>query len=252
MINQLKRKLKEGDVAVGSFVYIPSSRLTEIVGMAGFDFVVIDMEHGPIDIVHAEDMVRAADVAGVTPLVRVSHNTRHLVMQALDIGAHGLHVPDINTADEARTVVSSSKYGPVGRRGLAGVRALQYGLKGPIADHTDQANQETMIIAHIEDIEAIRNLDELLEVEGIDVYYLGPVDLSNSLGIPGQVGDPKVKQLVEEAISRIAAAGKTAGCISVDSQAARRFIDLGARYIATHALKFMTNGSRQFIEEVTA
>ncbi len=109
-----------------------------------------------------------------------------------------------------------------------------------------------MIIAHIEDIESINNLDALLEVDGIDVYYLGPTDLSNSMGIPGQVGDPEVKRLVDDAITRIAKAGKIAGCISVDSQAARRYIDLGAKYVATHALKLMTNGSRQFIEEVTS
>jgi len=252
MTNQLKRKLNDGKVVVGSFVYVPSSKLTEIIGLSGFDFVVIDMEHGPIDMGPAEDMIRAADVAGVTPIVRVSHNTKHLIMRAFDIGAHAIHIPDINTESDARGAVSSSKYGPVGKRGMAGVRALGYGLKGPLSEHAPQANAETMIIAHIEDIESIRNLDALLDVDGIDIYYLGPTDLSNSMGIPGQVGDPKVKQLVDDAITRIAKAGKIAGCISVDSQAAKRYIDLGARYIATHALKFMTNGSRQFIQEVTS
>lgn len=250
MINQLKRKLNDGKVVVGSFVYVPSSKLTEIIGLCGFDFVVVDMEHGPIDMGPAEDMIRAAEVAGVTPIVRVSHNTKHLIMRAFDIGAHAIHIPDINTESDGRAAVSSSKYGPVGKRGMAGVRALGYGLKGPLSEHAPQANAETMVIAHIEDIESIRNLDALLDVDGIDVYYLGPTDLSNSMGIPGQTGDPKVKQLVDDAITRIAKAGKIAGCISVDSQAAKRYIDLGARYIATHALKFMTNGSRQFIEEL--
>jgi len=252
MINQLKRKLNDGKVVVGSFVYVPSSKLTEIIGMTGFDYVVIDMEHGPVDMGVAEDMVRAAEVAGTTPLVRVSHNTRHLIMRALDIGAHGLHVPDINTETDALTAVSSSKYGPQGKRGLAGVRGLEYGLNGSLSDQAAQANQETMVIAHIEDIEAANNLDALLEVDGIDIYYLGPQDLSNSLGIPGQATDPKVKQLVEDSIMRIVNAGKVAGCISVNVDAARRFIDLGALYIATHALKFMTNGSSKFIDEVKA
>lgn len=250
MINQLKKKLQDGEVVVGSFVYIPSSKLTEMVSMLGFDFVVVDMEHGPIDIAMAEDMIRAADVVGVTPIVRVTHNTPHLILRAFDIGAHGIHIPDINTESDARSAVASSKYGPQGKRGLAGVRALQYGLQGPLSDFTAEANKETMVIAHIEDIAAVNNLDALLEVEGIDIYYLGPTDLSNSLGIPGQEGNPEVQRLVKESIKRIAKAGKIAGCISVDRESAKQYIDLGARYIATHAIKFMANGSRKFIEEV--
>lgn len=252
MINQLKRKMNDGNVVVGSMVYIPSSKLTEVIGLSGFDFVIIDMEHGPIDLGHAEDMIRAAELTGVTPIVRVSHNARNLIMQALDIGAQGLHIPDVNTVDEACAAVSSSKYGPEGTRGLAGVRALAYGLKESLAEQAPRANQETMVIVHIEDVEAIENLDALLELKGIDVYFLGPADLSNSLGIPGQVADPKVKGLVEDTMTRIVEAGKTAGCMCGDSQAARRYVELGAKYIATHALKCMTNGSRQFIEEVTS
>ena len=250
MINQLKKKLHNGEVAVGSFVTVPSSNMTEIVGMMGYDFVVIDMEHAPIDIAMAEDMIRAANVVDITPIVRVTHNSPHLILRAFDIGAHGIHVPDINTEKEAKEAVASSKYGPQGKRGLAGVRALKYGLRGPISDLTARANEETMVIAHIEDIAAVNNLDALLEVDGIDVYYLGPVDLSNSMGIPGQVGNPKVQHMVTESIRRISQAGKIAGCISVESEDAKRFIDLGARYIATHAVKFMANGSKQFIREL--
>src|SRR5689334_17812743 len=105
--NVLRRKLAEGRTAVGSFLYVPSAKLTEIVGLAGFDFVVIDMEHGPIDTGVAEDMVRAAEVAGVTPLIRVTHNSPHLILRALDIGAQGVHVPEVNTPAEARQAVAS-------------------------------------------------------------------------------------------------------------------------------------------------
>jgi 4-hydroxy-2-oxoheptanedioate aldolase len=248
--NELKRKLAAGQTVVGSFVYVPSAKLTEIIGLLGFDFVVIDMEHGPVDTVVAEDMVRAAELTGATPLVRVSHNSPHLLLRALDIGAQGVHVPEISTAEDARLAVTSAKYGPVGHRGLAGVRAADYGLKQPLGEYAPAANRETMVIAHIESARAVDNLDELLAVDGMDVYYLGPEDISNSLGIPGQSKDPRVVKLVESGIQRIAAAGKTAGCIAADVATARRYVELGVRYIASHAIRFMANGSKQFLTEV--
>jgi 4-hydroxy-2-oxoheptanedioate aldolase len=250
--NLLRRNLAAGQVVVGSFLYVPSAKLTEIIGLAGFEFVVIDMEHGPIDTTIAEDMVRAAEVAGCTPLIRVSHNTPHLILRALDIGAQGVHVPEINTADDARQAVGSCKYGPAGHRGMAGVRAADYGFKQPLAEYAAQANRETLVIAHIESKQAVERLDELLRVDGIDVYYLGPEDISNSLGIPGQSKDPRVVQLVASSIQRIAAAGRVAGCISADAATARRYVELGARYIAANAMRFMVQASRQFLAEVRA
>ncbi len=141
MTNELKRKLNDGKVVIGSFVYIPSSKLTEIIGMTGFDFVVIDMEHGPIDMGHAEDMIRAADVAGVTPIVRVSHNTRHLIMRALDIGAHALHVPDINTEQQVRTCGQARD----GRSSGTGIRSEGTDFRarstGQCGDHDHRAHR---------------------------------------------------------------------------------------------------------------
>jgi 4-hydroxy-2-oxoheptanedioate aldolase len=252
IVNQVKQKLAAGQLVVGSFVYVPSAKLTEIIGLIGFDFVVIDMEHGPVDIGFAEDMVRAAEGAGVTPIIRVTHNTPHLILRALDVGALGVHVPEINEASDARNLLQSVKYAPEGHRGLAGVRAAHYGLKESLADYAAAANRETMVIAHIEHVQAIENLDELLGVEGIDVYFLGPTDLSNSLGIPGRSKDPRVIELVEGAIAKIVAAGKIAGCIATDAKTARRYTSLGVRYLATHAMSHMVAGSRHFIEEVRA
>ena len=248
--NTLKQKLQDRQVVVGSFVYVPSAGLAEIIGRLGFDFVVVDMEHGPIDTVIAEDMVRAVELTGATPIIRVTRNAPHLILRALDIGAQALHVPDIDTRGDAEAAVASSKYSPEGTRGLAGVRAAGYGLTQPLADYAADANRETMVIAHIESVEAVENLDDLLAVDGIDVYYLGPQDMSNSLGIPGQSNDPRVVKLVEDSIRRISAAGKTAGCIATESDVARRYIELGARYVATHAVRFMAEGSRRFMGEV--
>jgi 4-hydroxy-2-oxoheptanedioate aldolase len=248
--NELRVKLAAGETVVGSFVYIPSAKLVEIVGLVGFDFVVIDMEHGPVDTVVAEDMVRGVELGGATPIIRVTHNSPHLILRALDIGAQGIHVPEIETVEDARNAAMSSKYGPLGYRGLAGVRAADYGLRSPLSEYSAEANRETMVIAHIESDLSVKNLDSLLEVDGIDVYYLGPEDISNSLGIPGQSKDERVVSLVEDSIRKIVANGKTAGTIAADSASARRYMDLGARYIATHCIRHMANASREFIADL--
>jgi 4-hydroxy-2-oxoheptanedioate aldolase len=250
MINPVKAKLARGELVVGSFVFVPSAALTEIIGLIGFDFVVVDMEHGPVSYEAAEAMVRAAELSGSTPFVRVPHNSRHLILRALDTGAAGVHVPDVSDVEAARSAVESVKYGPKGHRGLANVRAARYGLQGSLADYAQVANDQTMVIVHIEEVKAIQNLDLLLEQEGVDVYYLGPVDLSNSLGIPGQTKDPRVKNLVDDAIQRIVGAGRTAGCIASDLTEAEHYVGLGARYIASHAIRFMDRESKRFIQDL--
>jgi 4-hydroxy-2-oxoheptanedioate aldolase len=244
--NKTKDKLRKRETVIGSFQYIPSGKLAEIVGLCGYDFLVIDQEHGPIDIQSAEEMVRACEVSGTTPFVRVGKLDSHLILQALDIGAMGVHIPSINTAAQAREAVRLCKYAPLGNRGLAGVRAAAYGFREPLSDYCKQANDQTMVIIHIEEMEAISNLDEMLAIEGIDVYYLGPTDLSNSIGRPG-AKDSQVSAIVDDALRRIVQAGKTAGIITNDPEAARRYLDIGVRYLATHAIGWMVTASRNFL-----
>jgi len=245
--NSTKAKLKQQEVVIGSLLYMPSAKLAEFVGLCGFDFVVIDQEHGPIAIECAEEMVRACELAGTTPLLRVGSLDSHAILQALDIGAMGVHIPSVNTADQARESVSLCKYAPLGHRGLAGVRAAEYGLRGSLSDYCRQANDETMVIIHIEEMEAIHNLDALLAVEGVDVYYLGPTDLSNSIGRPG-AKDAELSRIVDNALRKIVKAGKTAGIITNDLEAAKQYLDMGVCYLATHAVGFMATASRAFLK----
>jgi len=238
-----------GRVVVGSFAYIPSPRLTELIALSGFDFIVIDQEHGPITIESAEEMVRACEVTNCTPIVRVPYLNSHAILQALDIGAMGVHVPSVSTGPDAIKTAGLSRYSPLGNRGLAAVRAARYGLREKLSEYCRTANQEILVVAHIEDLEAVQNLDELLSVEGIDVYYLGPTDLSNSMGRPG-VADAELQQIVDGTIERIVKAGKVAGMITTSAEAARRYIDMGVRYLATHAMHFMAAGSQAFLKGV--
>lgn len=247
--NQLKSKLKRGGTVIGSFLYVPSAKLTELVGMCGFDFIVIDQEHGPISIESAEEMVRACELAGVSPLIRVGGLGSHCILQALDVGSTGVHIPSVNTAEQARESVRLCKYAPLGHRGLAGVRAASYGLREPLSTYCSQANNETMVVIHVEEMEAISNLDALLTVDGIDVYYLGPTDLSNSIGRPGSK-DPEITTIVDDAIRKIVSAGKVAGVITNDPNAAHRYLDMGVQYLATHAIGLMATASKNFLADL--
>jgi 4-hydroxy-2-oxoheptanedioate aldolase len=153
----------------------------------------------------------------------------------------------VNTVEQAREAVALCKYAPLGHRGLAGVRATRYGLRESLSDYCRTANDQTMVIIHIEEMEAIANLDALLTVEGIDVYYLGPTDLSNSIGRPG-AKDPEIGQILEGALERIVQAGKVAGIISNDTAEARRYLEIGVRYLATHPVGHMASASKSFLK----
>jgi 4-hydroxy-2-oxoheptanedioate aldolase len=161
----------------------------------------------------------------------------------------GVHIPTINTVNEAREAVKLCKYAPLGKRGLATVRAAGYGLRGALSEYCQKANEEILVVIHIEELEAIRNLDELLAVEGIDVYYLGPTDLSNSMGRPGRI-DEEVQNIVDEAIRKIVRAGRVAGVISTDLKAAEQYLGMGVRYLATHAMHFLAVGSQSFLKSL--
>jgi 2-keto-3-deoxy-L-rhamnonate aldolase RhmA len=247
--NSVKARLKKGEVVVGSILNIPSARLAELAALCGFDYVAIDQEHGPIGIDVVEDMVRAVELHNVVPIVRVPSLQSHLILQALDAGAMGLHIPNVNTADDARKAVRFSKYAPAGERGLAGVRAARYGLQEKLADYCHQANNETMVIVHIESLEAVHNLDEMLTVEGVDVYFVGPSDLSNSLGRPG-VFDAAHQTVVDDTMARILKAGKVAGFIAPDAEVTRRYIEKGVRYLTNSTLQLMTTAAKSFLKTV--
>jgi 4-hydroxy-2-oxoheptanedioate aldolase len=227
----LKRKLKAGEVVVGPFCIVPSLAMVEAAGQAGMDFLIIDTEHGPIDISTAENMCRAADAVGIAPIVRVGENHPWLILRALDIGSAGVQIPQINDLASAKAAVESAKYAPIGDRGLSiFTRAGDYGLLG--ARHTSKLNEEQMVIVHIEGTRGVKNLDEILTVDGIDVIFLGPYDLSQSLGIPGQVEDPRVEELMRGAARKAKAAGKVVGSYAKDTAMAKRLISMGVQYLS--------------------
>ncbi|MBI2856612.1 MAG: hypothetical protein HYX93_07185, partial [Chloroflexi bacterium] len=176
--NVVKEELKAGQAVVGVFCNLPSPAAVEMLGLMGYDFAIIDAEHGPMDLETCEHMARAADAANLVPIVRVALNLPQNVLRYLDAGALGVQIPMVNTREEAERVVASTKYPPLGRRGLAGTRASGFGAGMDLAEYVRMANEETLVVVQVETREALANLEEIAAVELVDVVFLGPTDLS--------------------------------------------------------------------------
>lgn len=198
--NQLKRALTQGQPVFGLLNSIPSPLMVEMVGYAGYDFVILDMEHVCVNPETLENMVRAAECAGVTPLVRVPSAAPETILRALDCGAQGIVVPHVRHAAEAAQAVAASRYHPLGTRGISGGRTTGFGTLD-LPSYFERANAEIMVVVMIEDREGIDALDVILGVPGIDMVIEGAIDLSQSYGVPGQAQHP----LVQTAIARMAA-----------------------------------------------
>ena len=248
--NLTKKKLKQGQPVVGVFCNIPSPTLVEILGLLGYDFVILDAEHGPPGVETIEHMVRAADAVGVTPVARIAVNTPQNLLRYLDAGSLGVQIPMVNTQEQAQQVADAVKYPPQGRRGLAGVRASGFGLERPVAEYVHMANEETLVVVQIETTEAMKNLADILSVDSIDVVFVGPSDLSSSLGYPGQTTHPQVLKAIEELGKEIVAAGKAAGTIAADAEAYRRWRDVGFQYLCTGVSGLVIRAGREYLEAV--
>lgn len=249
--NYLKRTLNEGKVVFGPFMKFTDPAAVEIMGFAGFDFVIIDAEHGPISMETAQNMIRATESVNITPIIRVGNNDEALILRALDIGAQGIEIPQINSKADAVRAVKSVKYSPQGERGVCRyVRAANYSSMDKFK-YFESANKETMIIAHIEGVEGINNLDEILSVPGIDVIFIGPYDLSQSLGISGQVNHPLVTEKMKEVVSKCKESNVAAGTFADDVETAKLWISLGVQYMAFSVdVGILYEVSKQIVEKL--
>jgi 4-hydroxy-2-oxoheptanedioate aldolase len=198
--NPLKQKLDQGQVVVGAVVQIPAPAIIEILGYTGFDFVMIDTEHGMFDIQTAGELIRSADGVGLTPLVRIIKNDESLILKALDLGAKGVIVPHIATKADAEKAVKACKYGTSGRGACPLVRANRYGI-GNWPEYQDAANKNTLLIALIEDLAGVENIEEIVSVKGVDAVFLGPFDMSVSAGHKGNTRAPQILDALDKVIA---------------------------------------------------
>lgn len=247
--NTLKRKLQAGESALGIFVGFDAPWALEIFGYTGFDFVVIDAEHGPLDPHDVENLVRAAESGGATPIVRVPQNIPQILLRYLDVGPHGVLIPWCQSAAEAESAAQSARYYPDGRRGLAGVRAARYGVVEPLSEYTLQANRELLVTVQIETAAGVAALPDMLKVPGVDAFFIGPNDLSQSLGYPGRPQEPAVQTVIDQALERILGAGRTAGIMVKDAAGARAYRDRGVHMITISVAGLLAGASRAFLAD---
>lgn len=250
--NNTKARLKAGETVLGCFVRYPNASLVELLGYQPWDFLVFDGEHGTLEPRDCENMVRAAELRNVTPLVRVTTNQSHIILRLLDTGAQGLHVPWVNSAAEAEAAVQSVKYHPRGVRGLAGVRAADYGQRAPFSEYVQQANAETLVVIHIETAEAVEQLPQIAAIEGVDVIFVGPMDLSQSYGVPGQSNHPLVLGAIDRIVDTVAASPATLGAMVANAEAARHWHARGARYMAVAFEGLVMPAARDFLNAARA
>ena len=249
--NRMKRKLTSGEPAFGVSVMFPSPHIIDIVGRLGFDWVLIDCEHGGISIESVELMVMAAETAGVTPIARPPVNSFEAIGQLMDRGVMGVQVPHVNTAEDAQRAVEAVKYHPLGERGLAaGVRSAGYGYGMSMSEYAEHANYETLVCVQLEEAEAVRNVDEIVSVEGVDVFFVGPSDLSQSLGFPGRPDAPEVRKAMDTVFATIAAAGKVSGSAG-NADATRRYLNQSVTYLYTHLTTLLSTGAEAYLDEVS-
>ncbi|TES88677.1 MAG: 2-dehydro-3-deoxyglucarate aldolase [Dehalococcoidia bacterium] len=195
-----------------------------------------------------EQMIRAADAVNITPLVRIAMNIQQNILRFLDMGALGVQLPLLNTKADVENVVRSVKYRPEGRRGLAGVRANSWGLAGPLGEYVQEANRETLVIVQIETLDAVENLKEILTVPNIDVVFIGPNDLSQAMGYPGQMKHPEVQKLIDRLVQEIHAAGKATGTVAYDADTLKLRKEQGFKFIVYNVVAMIVKSGREYLQ----
>ena len=231
MIESFRAKISRGEVVAGPFMKSTDPAFVEIAGHAGFDFVILDREHGPATISEMQNLLRAAQVAGVLPIVRVPDSREISIDKALDIGAMGVQVPSVESAEQAREVVQAARYAPAGSRGVCRfVRASRYSSIER-SEYFEQANQ-TLVIVQVEGLEGIANLEAILEVAGIDIVFIGPYDLSQSLGVTGEIDHPAVQEKMREVIAAASEKNIVVGTFVDTIENAVKWKETGIRYLS--------------------
>ena len=231
MPQNFKLLLQEKGRLFGSFLQLPSLEVAEIFGYAGFEFLIIDNEHSVLDTAMSQNMVRAVEAAGSCAMIRVADCTETAIKKALDTGVSAVMYPGIANAEMAREVIRYSKYAPLGVRGACpGVRANRFGQGD--GSFYGRANKETAVVMLLEGREAIESIDEILEVEGIDVIFLGPVDMSMSLGFPGEPEHPQVEKAIREIADKARRKNIATGMLCMNMESTRRWFQAGIKVMA--------------------
>lgn len=245
LFRTFRRCIQDGHPLLGTFVKLAAPNIVEQLGLLGFDFVILDMEHGPLTFAQVEDLVRAGDAVGLPTVVRVPENRHLFIQQALDVGASGVQVPQVESVDGLAAAVQAARYHPAGTRGLSfSHRAARFGSV-PREEYLQGANQDVVLVVQVETVKGLAALPDLLAHEGVDVFFLGPADLSQSMGVPGDFGHPRLQERLQAALGAIHGAGRASGSFAADAAEASRLARAGAVYMAVGSEQgFLARGAR--------
>lgn len=248
--NELKRKLQAGEQVIGVFMPPPSPALVELSALAGFDFVLIDNEHGPIGPETAYAMILAAEARNITPIARVGLRDKQEVLKFLDLGIQGIMSPQVNTAEDAEYAVASSRYQPRGTRGLAGGRAFDYNVGMPPSESAQRLNEEMLSLIQFENIDALAKLEQIVQVPDLDMLFVGPNDLAQTMGKPGFPNDPEVTRVADEAVAIAKKAGVRTGTTAFSVDAAKAALDRGFDMVVANAPGLYLGAAQSMIKGV--
>ena len=231
--NPFKRAIKAGKPQIGLWSSLASNYSVEVIAGTGFDWILLDQEHAPNDLESVLSQLQAAAAYPSHPIVRVPWNDMVMIKRLLDAGVQTLLIPYVSTDEEARNAVAYTRYPPEGMRGVAGTtRATRFGR---VKDYAKRAHEEICVLVQVETQLGLDNLEAICAVEGVDGVFIGPADLHASMGYPGETSNPKVLPLIEEAMRRIARAGKAPGYLSPLEADARRMLAAGTLFCAVGA-----------------
>ena len=248
--NKYKEKLKAGKqccAMANATWYDPV--LAEMAGLAGFDAITLDCEHACVSRAQILEFIRACEATNIIPVIRVSDNNPGPILQILDAGAMGITIPDIHNAEEAKAAVDAVKYPPMGKRGLSTTRASDYGLGMKLSEYTTVANEETVLTLMIENEEAVKNIDEILDVPGIDCVLLGTTDLSLSLGHPGDRNHPDVVAAVDKVIAAARTKKIPLGTVLRAGQDPKEEMEKGYGMMMMSFSSIISSGLKNFIKQ---
>ena len=232
MKNVLKEKMERGEKVVGTFIWMGGASTVEALGYTGIDFIIIDNEHGPFEVETTQEMIRVADLSQVTPCVRITDVTRTNVLKQLDIGAEVIIVPDIKTVEEVNNFVRYAKYYPLGERGVAFARKTGYGYaditQHSLQEYFDTCNEETLLFPQCETKECAELIEEIVKVDGVDGIFVGPYDLSASLGVPGDFNSPVYQKAFQHVCKTVKEAKKYLMIFTFSKDEVKQYFDIGA------------------------
>jgi len=243
-----RQRLKQGDLLIGTFITLPSSEIAEIFAETGYDWLFVDMEHTTLDVKDVQCILQAVGKK-CSCIVRVPSNDETWLKKVLDAGADGVIIPHVNTADEVRQIVRTCLYPPDGSRSVGLSRAQKYGLQ--FEDYVKNANQTVAIIPQVEHIDGVQNIEEIVKVPGISAVFIGPYDLSGSLGKLGEVKDSQVQKSIASIKDACREAGLPVGIFSMDAEAVSSYIEQGFTLITVGMdILFIGDSSKETLRKL--